>query len=151
MRLHDLSDGQVAYCQGRFFFQRGGQLTNEFGVLTYPKDWDAPCVLTQPRRVRACVDYRCTSRWQEHPHLPIVFQDADGYRYRVRLHDWKLELAFEFETRDPRSPIGVTRFTASSGRFAKALVTASSFRLQIDEAGLISCLLDDHKLVLSGQ
>lgn len=151
MRLHDLTDGDVAYCRGRFYFQRCGQLTNEFGTLTYPEDWDAPCVLTQRRSVQANTTYRCVSRWQEHPHLLVVFQDTDGYRHRVQLRDWKLELPFQFTTRDPRSPIGVTRFTASSGRFARRWVQAGSFQLQIDEAGLVTCLLDESTLVTSGQ
>lgn len=151
MRLHELQDGDVAYAEGRFFFHRRGQLTNEFHVLTYPRSWDSPCVLTQPRRVRVDVDYRCISRWHEHPALPIIFQDQDGYRHRTQLRNWCLELSFEFPTHDHRSPVGVATFRASSGRFAKALVTADSFRLQIDEAGLITCLLNARQLVASGQ
>lgn len=151
MRLSELQEGQAAYAEGRFFFQRGGQLLDELGRLAYPKDWDAACQPAALRQPTADAPYEVITAWRENPHLRIMYRDRDNYRYVIELRHWRMELAFLFPTVDPRSPWGTTHFKASSGRFAKLLVQERHFQLQIDEHGRTFCLVDGRLLVPSGQ
>ena len=151
MRIGDMRDGDVVCAEDRFFFHRGGQLQNEFGVLIYPQDWDSEGQLVMPRVIRAATDYSCISRWAELPRRRLLFKDGDNYRYAVELRDWRLEIPFQFRTTDDRAPWGNACFRSSSGRVAKLLVTAAVFSFDIDRAGAVTCLLNQQCRVTSGQ
>jgi hypothetical protein len=151
MRLIELQEGDGVRAEGRFFFQRGGQLCDELGRLTYPKDWDATCQPAARRYPTAGVPYEVVTTWREDPHLRIMYQDLDGYRHVIELRHWRMELAFLFPTIDPRSPTGTTHFKASSGKFARRLVQERRFQLQIDDAGRTFCEIAGRYRVASGQ
>ena len=152
MRLNQLPEGRIARVGGRWFHaRRSHEFFNDLGVRVYPRDCDAECELVEqaPRQLTENTGYRCLSTWKEGcPTCNLILADADGYRYRVAMAYYGLEILFVFRTCDKRAPRAMARFTSSSGRFAKRLVEGSWIEFRIDSEGVVSCCIDT--MVVSG-
>jgi hypothetical protein len=152
MRICDLQDGQLGYGEGRFYFCTGhASYQDEFRQRIYPKSYFSPCKLAERRVVAENTAYRCRTKWLECPTYPVIFTDADGYRHRIEMQNYRLQVWFAFKTTDARSPSGTAVFTSSSGRFAKMLLESDWFSFHIDEAGNVTCRINGRIVVASGQ
>lgn len=151
MRIIDLQDGQLGYGEGRFFFRTGDSFRDEFRQRIYPKSYSSPCELAKRRVVTENTAYHCRVKWRGCPTYPVIFADTDGYRHRIEMQNYRLQVCFAFKTKDDRSPSGTAVFTSSSGRFAKMLLESNCFSFHIDEAGNVTCRINDHIVVASGQ
>lgn len=166
MKLGDLKEGQMARVRrtnsvgtGSYLFyrKRGGLFYNELthSQHVYPRQedggYDVECELVQPRVITENTQYACVSRWEETIQTRyFVIIDCEGYRHQIEMREWKLKVPFAFRTIDKRCPWGTAVFTSSSGKFAKLLVTASTFMFRIDCDGNVTCEVDGQS-VPSGQ
>ncbi len=141
MRVIESSPGDLIRTQsGQFLKTMSYGFHNDLGVYAYPKDYDEECELVNKNQwalwEHEFFQLVRPSSLRRHvlPHDVLLFRTDRGFRFRVRLNNYKMVIPFSFRSTDSRVPVAHAVFESSSGKVPQMIV---------DDASLVLCVTYD--------
>lgn len=123
--LCQLDDGvKCRTTSGRYLKHLGNLVFHdELGQHVYPQDYDEPCeTMKDWPHLHEGEGFQLLNKPKGFPHDILLFETDRGFRFRVRLVDYKICIPFQFNSTDERIGKGNGEWSARSGQIPPKLV-----------------------------